>query len=102
MSYDFTEEYRDKNKGWPASWIKLGCFNCDDESLNGISEAELEQAIAAGWTEIEYEQSYENSMLCEESYNALGFDHGKHRATFSVLDWWTHLGLCPDCAGDEE
>ena len=99
MSYDFTEEHKDKHEGWPASWIRRGCFDCGDDSMDGISEAKLDQATAMGWSDIEYKQSYDNATLDDEEYEKSGFARGKNFGDFSLMDWWTHLGFCPKCSG---
>jgi hypothetical protein len=47
--------------------------------------------MRSGWREVEEVQSY--AAACKT-----------HRTTatqpkrYSVFDWWTHLGWCPDCA----
>lgn len=52
--------------------IRLACEHCDREDFDGTT---LAQATASGWTDIEAAPA--------------GLD--------SVIDWWSHLGTCPDC-----
>lgn len=74
--------------------IRLACIVCDREDYDGISEKELQQAIVDGWTGVERAQTYEEavrSVPLEESSD-----------TSSVLDWFTHLGWCPECNPDKD
>jgi hypothetical protein len=65
--------------------IRLACMNCDRNDFDGITEQQLAEAIEHGWQDVTEEQSYENSIKERPS--------GDDR----MLDWWTHLGWCPDC-----
>ena len=47
--------------------IRLACVHCDREDCDEID------AIPADWSDV------------EES------------AGYGELDWWTHMGVCPDC-----
>jgi len=64
---------------------------CDRMDFDGITPKELGEAMRSGWREVEEVQSY--AAACKT-----------HRTTatqpksYSVFDWWTHLGWCPDCA----
>lgn len=61
--------------------IRLACVDCDCDDCDGIREIGV--ALLKGWTWINEIQTYEQSLdtvNCE-----------------SILDWYTHLGRCPDC-----
>ncbi len=62
--------------------IRLGCSHCVTDSGDGIT---LEEAREAGWKSISREQTLAQA---EREVEELG-GH--------PLDWWTHLGTCPDC-----
>ena len=62
--------------------IRLGCFYCDREDCDGISE------IPDDWTDVQEVQSL------TESLRPVALDELGNR---SVLDWQTHLGVCPEC-----
>ena len=71
--------------------IRLACLICDRQDFDGISAAELRQAIRAGcWTDVERLQTYRQA--CQTHAVPATAPPG-----YSVLDWWTHLGICPDC-----
>ena len=72
--------------------IRLGCSECDCTDKDFITAAELEQCPAEGWTEITEVQSYEQACREIEPAETPGA---------SVLDWQTHLGICPDCGSEE-
>ena len=61
--------------------IRLACFYCDSDDCDGVDE------VPPGWTEVEEFQSYAASLE-EVSPN----DPAR-----SPLDWYTHLGVCPEC-----
>jgi hypothetical protein len=67
-------------------------MKCDRSDFDGITAAKLQQAIDCGWQDVSEVQSY------EESIREIPLDVGDP----SIFDWWTHLGLCPDCAGEEK
>jgi hypothetical protein len=62
--------------------IRLACMYCDTEEFDGVD------SIPDGWINVEFYQSYEESLVEVPTENA----NGK-----SVLDWYTHLGVCPKC-----
>src|SRR5689334_9481121 len=66
--------------------VRLACTNCDRDDFDGISQAQLEQAIRNGWQDVAEAQSYEESLR----EVPLG------TRDRSILDWWTHVGTCPD------
>ena len=71
--------------------IRLACMACDRSDFDGITSRELKKAIANGWTAVERYQTYPESC---RTYD----DPTKAPPGYSSLDWWTHLGWCPDCA----
>jgi len=71
--------------------IRLACRCCDRQDFDGITAAELRKAIKDGWQDVSREQSYRESC---KTYD----DTSKAPPGFSPLDWFTHLGTCPDCA----
>lgn len=71
--------------------IRLACDTCDCDEFDGISEAKLEECRRSGWVNIGEEQSYEEAIKTYDD------PHDEPRS-YSVLDWWTHLGTCPSCA----
>lgn len=74
--------------------IRLACMTCDRDDLDGITAAQLGQAIKAGWRNVERVQGYRQS--CKTYDNTQDEPPG-----FSAFDWWTHLGQCPECAKAE-
>ena len=74
--------------------IRLACATCDRHDCNGISAAELKHAIKNGWKEVSRVQNYRES--CKTCTNSDDAPRG-----YSVFEWWTHLGLCPECAKRE-
>lgn len=58
--------------------LRIACLECDTMEGDGLT---LEEAKEAGWTEIGEQRS------------------GEQR---SVMIWWDHLGLCPDCGSRTE
>lgn len=73
----------------PKNWVRLGCDQCDRDDCDGISETMLE-LMKGVWEDIAYVQSYEQAIKIYENPDDAP-------PGFSALDWWTHLGLCPDC-----
>ena len=70
--------------------MRLACSDCDRNDYDGITEAELE-ALKHTWEGIVRVQSYAQSLRTippEEASDAPGQ---------SVLDWYTHIGCCPEC-----
>jgi hypothetical protein len=74
--------------------IRLACAFCDREDCDGITEEELAEKVAQGWMDIAQRQTYEESVkVYDDSADApLGY---------SVFDWWTHVGYCPDCLNED-
>lgn len=70
--------------------MRLACESCDRDDYDGITPAEL-KALLPTWGEIAQVQSYKESLRTitpEEASDKLGE---------SVLDWYTHIGQCPEC-----
>lgn len=65
--------------------IRLACGSCDREDFDGINE------IPSDWIDVLEVQSL------KESRRQVDFDD----RTRSVLEWYTHLGTCPDCQREE-
>ena len=61
--------------------IRLGCLYCDRTDYDGVNE------LPAGWEDIHEIQSV------EEAYRPVTEEEPQR----SVLDWETHLGVCPEC-----
>jgi hypothetical protein len=76
--------------------IRLACSNCDRSDRDCITEAQLAACQAEGWTDIDFFQTYEQSVTSSD--NPADAPPG-----YDVTAWYTHLGLCPDCRaeGDE-
>lgn len=64
--------------------IRLACVSCNRTDCDMITR------IPKGWIEVERVQSFRQSC---QTYD----DLEKQPPGFSVLQWWTHLGICPDC-----
>jgi hypothetical protein len=71
--------------------IRLACMVCDRADFDGITQAELRKAIRAGWKHVERQQTYRQACKTYSSTD-------KAPRGYSVLEWWTHLGYCPNCA----
>ena len=71
--------------------IRLACMVCDRQDFDGITAEELREAIRSGWQEVERVQTYQQSCRTFK-------DAEKEPPGFSALEWWTHLGYCPNCA----
>ncbi len=71
--------------------IRLACIQCDREDFDHITSQQLRQAIKNGWKEVERVQSYQQACRTYENTS-------QEPAGFSVFEWWTHLGCCPECA----
>ena len=71
--------------------IRLACRECDRDDCDGITRTELRKAIRHGWREVERVQTYRQAC---KTYD----DISDQPEGFSVWEWWTHLGVCPECA----
>jgi hypothetical protein len=61
--------------------IRLACTECEREDFDGVNE------IPPDWRDVREIQSYEES--CRE------VDPSDCKR--SVFEWYTHLGICPEC-----
>lgn len=61
--------------------IRLACLYCDRTDGDGIAR------LPDNWTDIGEVQSY------EEACQPVELDDQQR----SVMDWHTHLGVCPNC-----
>jgi len=61
---------------------------CDRTDFDGITPKQLTQAKRNGWKDVERQQTYRQA--CKT------YEPGKEPKGFSSLEWWTHLGFCPD------
>ena len=66
--------------------IRLACIECDTNACDGIDK------IPEGWGHVSEFQSYEESLAYVSPNDK----------TRSVLDWYTHLGVCPKCQAEPE
>ncbi len=64
-----------------SSTIRLACQYCDTDDGDGVSD------IPPGWSDVQEVQSLAASREPVEAGD-------KSRSPF---DWFTHLGVCPDC-----
>lgn len=69
--------------------VRLSCMECFGADHDGISEVELSALIAAGWRNVEQVQTLEQSLTV--------YDADEAPANYSVFDWETHRGVCPEC-----
>ena len=65
--------------------IRLGCLLCIRDDHDGID------SIPADWCDVERIQTYDESCA----------DVDPDDPVASVLDWETHIGVCPECQGLE-
>lgn len=65
--------------------IRLACRFCDRSDFDGID------AVPPDWFSVDTVQSYEESLKSVDCWDA----------NASVLDWYTHLGVCPECQVEE-
>jgi hypothetical protein len=66
--------------------IRLACLYCSRDDCDGIEDL----AEAPGWTDIQEVQTFAESC---QTYD----DPADAPPGFSIFDWWTHLGTCPEC-----
>jgi hypothetical protein len=73
----------------PENWVRLACLECDREDHDFLTPARL--AELEGWEGITQVQSYADAIKT--------YDRPDDAPPgFCALDWYTHLGICPDCA----
>lgn len=75
----------------PRQCVRLGCYECSRDDCDGITPEELHRLeTVGGWQEVQEVQLYEDAILVYDN-------PADAPAGWSVLDWETHIGLCPDC-----
>lgn len=67
--------------------IRLACGNCFRDDCDGVKE------IPPEWQDVSERQSLEDALTTYEDE-----EDGPPPKGYSVLDWWTHIGTCPECA----
>lgn len=65
--------------------IRLACQYCFRDDCDMINE------IPPGWTDVSEEQTFEQACA---TYDGPG---ETPPPGFSLFDWFTHLGTCPEC-----
>ena len=70
---------------WADKPIRLACVDCDRDDCDGVAE------IPAGWVDVSEVSSLAEALTTYEEGD------GEPPEGYSVLDWYTHLGWCPDC-----
>lgn len=65
--------------------IRLACMFCDRNEFDGVDR------IPGNWFSVAEEQSYEESL--REAHLT--------QSDVSAFDWFTHLGVCPECYAAE-
>ena len=65
-----------------AGPIRLGCASCEREDFDGVSQ------FPAGWTDVTFFQTLAQSL------QEIAVDDLER----SPVEWYTHLGVCPECA----
>lgn len=71
--------------------VRLACDNCDRDDKDMITREKLKKCEKDGWQGIGRVQTYTQS--CKTYDNPADAPPG-----YSILDWWTHMGTCPECA----
>ena len=66
--------------------IRLGCACCDREDFDGI------ELLPTDWIDVDEVRSF------EEATRQVDWDDQSR----SMLDWQTHLGVCPECQANDE
>jgi len=89
LSESITRETYDQVRTLLQTPVRLACRVCDRSDCDGISKAMIQGAIASGWQDIVRVQSLAESIR--------SCPPGDER----LLDWYTHLGTCPDCRYDD-
>jgi hypothetical protein len=74
--------------------VRLACISCERDDCDGITEDELAWKVANGWAGVSREQTWKESATAYK--NPEDAPPG-----YSVFDWWTHLGYCPDCTSNQ-
>lgn len=61
--------------------IRLACMICDRTDFDGVNN------LPTDWFAVHEVQTYEESIREAELFDT----------KVSVFDWYTHLGVCPEC-----
>lgn len=69
--------------------IRLACDYCYREDYDGV------RLLPGDWEGISEEQSLQAALSVYDDTEEDPEPRG-----YSVLDWWTHRGTCPDCKDD--
>ena len=77
----------------PTQAIRLGCIFCDRNDYDGVD------TLPDDWTEVSEVRSLQESM---REVVLDGIFTSRVGIADSVLDWETHLGVCPECGEKEE
>lgn len=77
------QKYRTKHGPY-----RLACQGCDRDDFDGVKR------LPKGWDYIRRVQSLKESLTT--------YDRDEYPKGYSVLDWYTHMGICPDCREVEE
>lgn len=67
------------------SKIRLACMFCDRTDYDGVN------SIPTNWFAVDNVQTYDASIR----------EADLEDTKISVLDWYTHLGVCPQCQRTE-
>lgn len=72
--------------------VRLGCDFCFRADMEGITYAKLRKLKSkkGGWTRVRRFQTYAQSI---KTYD----DPKDAPPGYSLFDWQTHFGCCPDC-----
>ncbi len=71
----------------PSPHFRLGCFHCDREDYDGVTE------LPKDWTDITEVQTLEQA-LTPVDFTA--------PTRLNIFEWQTHLGVCPECQTEDE
>lgn len=66
--------------------FRVACWDCFRNDFDGA------KSLPKDWSGIERRQSLRESMAV--------YEHGDPDMPkgYSCMEWWTHIGLCPDCS----
>lgn len=67
--------------------IRLACRMCDRDDFDQVA------AVPLSWFDVQEVQTYEAALQ--------RVDPNHPAESVSVLDWFTHLGVCPECYAEE-
>lgn len=76
----------------PNQTVRLTCYECDI-AYDFITEEELAE-LKKTWGHISEVQSFEKACKTYDKRE-------DEPPGYSVLDWYTHLGVCPECVQDQ-